>query len=144
VVVPVATVSRLAQFAIGEALSISQDVIAVTVVLEDADGSTGRGRELEQQWARWDPGVPLQVLHTEYASVAGPLVAFIDQLCERHDKQVVVLIPVIVPDRLRYQFLHNHYDLVLSAALRGRPDVVCARIGMALHPADGDGGTGSG
>ncbi|HEY7362080.1 MAG TPA: hypothetical protein VH642_14775 [Streptosporangiaceae bacterium] len=139
-----ATVSRLAQFAIGEALSISQHVIAVTVVLEDADGSTGRGRELEQQWARWDPGVPLQVLHTEYASVAGPLVAFIDQLCERHDKQVVVLIPVIVPDRLRYQFLHNHYDLVLSAALRGRPDVVCARIGMALHPADGDGGTGSG
>ena len=135
--------SRLAQFAIGEALSISQHVIAVTVVLEDADGSTGRGRELEQQWARWDPGVPLQVLHTEYASVAGPLVAFIDQLCERHDKQVVVLIPVIVPDRLRYQFLHNHYDLVISAALSGRPDVVCARIGMPLHLADGEDPAGS-
>ena len=108
VIVPVATVSRLAQYAIGEALSISEHVIAVTVVLEDADGSTGRGRELEQEWARWNPGVPLQVLNTEYASVAEPLVAFIDQLCAHHDKQIVVLIPVVLPGKLRYEFLHNH------------------------------------
>ncbi len=127
----------------GQALSISEHVIAVTVVLEDADGSTGRGRELEQQWARWNPGVPLRVLHTEYASVAEPVVAFIDQLCEHHDKQIVVLIPVVLPDKLRYEFLHNHYDLVLSAALRGRPDVVSARISMPLELADGEDPTGS-
>ena len=144
VVVPVATVSRLAQYAIGVARSISEHVIAVTVVLEDADGSTGRGRELEQEWARWDPGVPLHVLNTEYASVAEPLVAFIDQLCAHHDKQIVVLIPVVLPDRLRYEFLHNHYDLVLTAALRGHPDVVSARISMPLELADGDDPAGSG
>jgi amino acid transporter len=143
VVVPVAAVSRLAQYAVGEALSISEHVIAVTVVLEDADGSTGRGRELEQQWARWNPGVPLRVLHTEYASVAEPVVAFIDSLCEHHDKQIVVLIPVVLPDKLRYEFLHNHYDLVLSAALRGHPDVVSARISMPLELADGEDPTGS-
>jgi hypothetical protein len=138
VVVPVAGVSRLAQFAIGEALSISQHVIAVTVVLEDADGSTGRGGEIEQQWARWDPGVPLRVLNTEYASVAAPIVTFIDELCEHHDKQVVVLIPVAMPDHLRDQFLHNHLDLVLTNALRTRPDVITARVPMPLHLADGD------
>ena len=54
------------------------------------------------------------MLHTEYASVAGPIVAFIDQLRDHRDKQIVVLIPVPLPDRLRYQFLHNHFDLVLS------------------------------
>jgi amino acid transporter len=143
VIVPVTGVSRLAQYVIGEALSISEHVIAVSVVLEDADGSTGRGRELEQQWAHWDPGVPLRVLNTEYASVAEPLVAFIDQHRGQHDKQIVVLIPVVFPDRLRYEFLHNHYDLVLTAALRDRPDVVCARIGMPLHLDGGDGHTGS-
>jgi amino acid transporter len=143
VIVPVATVSRLARYAIGEALSISEHVIAVTVVLEDADGSTGRGRELEQQWARWNPGVPLHVLNTEYASVAEPLVAFIDQLCQHHDKQIVVLIPVVLPDRLRYEFLHNHYDLVLSAALRGHPDVVTARVSIPLEPAGGEDPAGS-
>jgi len=70
VVVPVAAVSRLAQHAIGQALSISEHVIAVTVALEDPAGSSARAREMERQWARWDPGVPLRVLHTEYASVA--------------------------------------------------------------------------
>jgi len=138
VVVPVVAVSRLAQHAIGQALSISEHVIAVTVVLEDAAGSTARASGIEQQWARWDPGVPLRVLHTEYASVAGPIVAFIDQLREHHDKQIVVLIPVALPDRLRYQFLHNHFDLALSAALRARPDVVCARIPIPLHMTDGE------
>ena len=87
--------------------------------------------------------MPLHVLHTEYASVAEPLVAFIDQFCERHDKQIVVLIPVVLPDKLRYEFLHNHYDLVLSAALRGHPDVVCARISMPLELADGEDPAGS-
>jgi hypothetical protein len=76
--------------------------------------------------------VPLHVLNTEYASVAEPLVAFIDRLCQQHDKQIVVLIPVVPPDRLRYEFLHNHYDLVLSAALRGHPNVVCARVSIPL------------
>ena len=143
VIVPVVGVSRLAQYAIGQALSISQHVIAVTVVLEDADGSTGRGQEIEQQWARWDPGVPLRVLNTEYASVAEPIVTFIDEHREHQDKQVVVLIPVVLPDHLRDQVLHNHFDLVLSNALRTRPDVVCARVSMPLHLADGDGDTGS-
>ena len=93
---------------------------------------------MERQWARWDPGVPLRVLHTEYASVAEPIVAFIDRLREHHDKQVVALIQVALPDRLRYEFLHNHFDLVLTAALRARPDVVSARIPIPLHVTDGD------
>jgi len=70
--------------------------------------------------------------------VAEPIVAFVDQLREHHDKQIVVLIPTALPDRLRYQFLHNHLDLVLSAALSGRPDVVCARVPVPIHVADGE------
>jgi hypothetical protein len=51
---------------------------------------------------------------------------------------VVVLTPVALPDRLRYEFLHNHFDLVLTAALRARPHVVSARIPIPLHVTDGD------
>jgi hypothetical protein len=47
---------------------------------------------------------------------------------------------VVVPDRRRYLFLHNHIDAVLSSALRGRPDVVVAKVPTRLsttprHPA---------
>ena len=45
--------------------------------------------------------------------MAGPILAFLDQLRERYTEQIVVLIPVTVPDRARYRLLQNHYDLVL-------------------------------
>ena len=136
VIVPVAGVSRLAQRAISEALSISREVIAVTV-LADSSGPGSRRALLREQWVRWNPGVPLQMLHTEYASVARPVVAFIDDLRERQHKQVIVLIPVIIPDRLRYRLLHNHLDTILSTALRGRDDVIIARVPLLLRSARG-------
>jgi hypothetical protein len=53
----------------------------------------------------------------------------------------VVLIPVAVPDRLRYAFLHDHYDLVPTTALRSRPDIVTARVPVPLHLPDRRHGT---
>ena len=53
----------------------------------------------------------------------------------------MVLIPVAVPDRARYRLLQNHYDLVLTTALRNRPNIVTARVPMPLHLADGHHGT---
>src|SRR5260370_23938971 len=67
------------------ALSISQRVIAVTVVAADPDHSAGHTHALRGQWARWNPGVPLRELNTQYASIAGPFVAFIDRLRRHHD-----------------------------------------------------------
>ena len=136
VVVPVSGVSRLTQHAISEALSISQHVIAVTVVAADPDQSTEPAHTLRRDWARWNPGVPLRVLDTEYASIAGPVVAFIDELRQHGDEQILVLIPVVRPDRLRYRLLHNHLDVVLTAALRTRTDMVVARVGMPLQARD--------
>jgi amino acid transporter len=133
VVVAVAGISRLTQHAISEALSISQHVIAVTVVAADPDQSTGHTDNLRQQWERWNPGVPLRVLHTQYASIAGPVVAFIDRLRQQHDEQIVVLIPVVRPDHLRSRLLHNQLDLVLTRALRSRTDIVLSRVTIPLR-----------
>ena len=91
-VVPVAGVSLLTQHALSEALSISRSVVAVNVIItDDADDGSQRERELRAQWDRWNPGVPLRVLHTEFASVAGPIVGFIDELSQSRDEQIVVL-----------------------------------------------------
>ena len=42
-------------------------------------------------------------------------------------------VPVVVPGHLRYRILHNQIDLVLSAALRNREDVVVARVTVPLE-----------
>ena len=61
-----------------------------------------------------EPRGSLQVLDTQYTSIAGPVVAFIDELRRHGDEHVLVLIPVVRTDRLRYRLLHNHLDIVLN------------------------------
>jgi len=139
VVVPVTSVSRLTRHALSEAVSLGDEVIAVTVVFDGIEAGLP-DFHVEDMWARWDPGVPLRVLHTEYASITDPVVGLVDELLGERDRQVVVLIPVVVPDRLRYRLLHNQVDRSLAAALRHRPDVVVARVPLPVSAAgDGDG-----
>ena len=137
VVVPVITVSRLTAHAISEAISISDEVYAVHIVLEESEPGSESEDEIVALWKKWNPGVPLRVLHTDYASVANPLVAFIDELRRQSPCQIVILIPVAIPDRVRYTLLHNHLDFVLERALRYRDDVIVARVPMRV-PTDDD------
>ena len=134
VIVPVNQVSRLTEHALCEAKSLGQEVRAVTVVLSRGDEGDRDADNLLHEWRTWDPGVPLHVLHNEYASVVQPIVEFIDDVREEHpDDQIVVLIPVVRPPKRRYRILHNQTDLVLSAALHGRDDLVVARVSVPLE-----------
>jgi amino acid transporter len=143
VVVPVNRISRLTEHALSEAESLGQEVVAVTVILEGADeGSAAKAEHFFDHWDRWNCGIPLKVLHTEYASVVQPIVAFIDELRAAHpDDQLVVLIPIVRPTKLRYRILHNQIDLVLSSALRARDDVVVARVTVPLERPEPAAGT---
>jgi hypothetical protein len=132
VVVPIVNVSELTRFAIGEALSLSHDVVAISVVLEEGDEEHQRCNSLALEWQRWNPGPELQILHTEYTSVVTPISDFIDQERSKHHQQIVVLIPVLAPGKLRYRILHNQLDLVLSTELRKRTDIVVARVQMPM------------
>ncbi len=132
VVVPIVNVSELTRFAIGEALSLSHDVVAISVVLAEGDEEHQRCNSLALEWRRWNPGPELEILHTEYTSVVTPISDYIDKERSKHHQQIVVLIPVLAPGKWRYRILHNQLDLVLSAELRKRTDVVVARIQMPI------------
>jgi amino acid transporter len=136
VIVPIAYVNALAEHAMGDALSMGDEVIAVTVVPKgDEDGSGARMRE---RWEEWNPGMPLLVLETEFASVTQPILELIDNLSATRDEQIIVLIPDILPAKPRYALLHNHIDFVLSNALRHRDDIVVARCRMSIAELEGD------
>jgi amino acid transporter len=139
VIVPVNRLSRLTEHALSEAKSLAQETIAVTVVLETGEAGDRWAEDLVDQWALWDPGVPLRVLRTDYASMVEPIVEFIDAVAAEHpDDQLVVLIPVVRPERVRYRLLHNQIDLALSSTLRKRDDIVVARVSLPLEPQDSD------
>ena len=114
-------------------MSLGDKVIAVMVVFDVVE--PGRPRtEIEEQWEIWNPGVPLRVLHTDYASIVQPIIGFVDELRALPDQQVVVLIPVVIPERFRYRLLHNQIDVALTSALHKRPDVVVARVPVPVRP----------
>lgn len=152
VLVPVINVSRLTRHALSEAISLGDEVMAVTVVFndqstlgsEDSESAGGSrstgdskptgGSEIERDWERWNPGVELRVLHTDYASIVRPILRLVDELRAEQGRQLVVLIPVLIPDRVRYRLLHNQVDLLLANELHHRPDVVVARVPMSITP----------
>jgi hypothetical protein len=134
VIVPIVNVSKLTSYAISEALSLGQQVIAVSVIIDNADANQQRESTLSEEWEKWNPGVPLQLLHTDYSSIVAPICEFIDEQRAADDRQIVVLIPVLVPSKLRYRILHNQLDLILSRDLRKRTDVVVARVQMPFPP----------
>ncbi|HUY10471.1 MAG TPA: APC family permease [Candidatus Dormibacteraeota bacterium] len=130
VVVPFTELSLLTSHALSQALSMGERVVAVTVVFDE---EKGRQAELEAEWRRWDPGVPLVVLSSPYRSVARPLLRYISSLKPSASHRVVVLIPVVLPRHFWHRLLHNHLDLVLTAALQRRAHVVVARLPMRLR-----------
>ena len=84
VIVPVNRLSRASpSHALTEAMSMGQEVKAVTVVLPGGDEGDRYINTLREEWRKWDPGVALHVVHNEYASVVDPVVDFIDDVRQR-------------------------------------------------------------
>jgi len=125
VVVLVTEVSRLSEEVLSDALSMGEKVVALAVIFTD---DLERGARLSEQWQAWSPGVELDLVHSEYHSVVRPVLRFLESDLAKQYEQVVVLIPVVVPSRLRYRLLHNQLDIALAAALRTRDNVVVARV----------------
>lgn len=141
VVVPISQISKLTESAIDEAISLSDDVIALFVINKvpkddpndsKMSGADAEAEEIIKEWEKWNPGVRLEVLESDYASIIEPIVGFIDELRKQVDHQIVVLIPVIVPDKARYRILHNQTDLLLTSALSNRTDLIVARAKYQL------------
>ncbi len=131
VIVPVNGVTRLTSFVISEALSVGDDVIALAVTFSD---EAEREAELERAWSAWDSGVRLVTLRSQYHSVARPILRFINAFEHReHDyDHIIVLIPVIQPDKWYQRVFHNQLDLVLSSALRDRPELAVTRLPVTM------------
>jgi hypothetical protein len=133
VVVPVAGMSRLTAEAINAALSLGDEVIAVTVVFVDPDDESADAH-FREEWQEWHPDVPQVSLRSEHRSLGPPLVQYLKGI-EAQDKyhRLVVLIPEVQPARPWLSLLHNQRGGVLERAIRrGTSNVVLCRLRFRL------------
>ncbi|MFF3251446.1 APC family permease [Actinacidiphila glaucinigra] len=120
VIVPLGGVSRLARHALTAAIALGDEVVAVTVEPDQA-----KARELLDTWARWQPGVRLDVLESPHRSLVLPILSYVRRMSQ-DGRQIAVLIPEIQPRHARYRILQNQRGILLATILRSRTDaVVC-------------------
>src|SRR5580700_9125467 len=133
VVVPVAGLSRLTAEAISAALSIGDEVRAITVCFADPEDEQA-DVEFRDGWEAWHPNVPLITLRSMHRALAPPVVKYLHKLetDERHD-QLVVLIAEVQPAHWWQWILHNQRGVILQRAIqRGTVNVVVCRLRYQL------------
>jgi amino acid transporter len=84
VIVPVASLSRLTAAGISTALSIGDEVIAVTVYFTDPEEEAA-DVSFRHRWEQWNPNVPLITLRSSHRSIAKPIVKYLCDI-EAKDK----------------------------------------------------------
>lgn len=142
VVVPVMGLSRLTAEGISAALSLGDDVVAVTVVYTDSDddsdsetGAQAPDASFREQWQAWRPEVPLITLRSVHRSLAKPIVHYLRRLeAEDTYHRLVVLIPEVQPTDPLQWLLHNQRGIILDRAIRrGTANVVLCRLRYRLE-----------
>jgi len=133
VVVPVRGMSRLIEEGVSAALSLGDEVRAVTVCYAD-QADEHADVSFRAQWEEWHPDVPLITLSSRHRALGPPIVDYLREL-ERADpsRRLVVLIPEVQPSRPWLRLLFNQRGTVLDRAIRqGTGNVVICRLRYRL------------
>ncbi|MCX4745681.1 APC family permease [Kitasatospora sp. NBC_01287] len=133
VVVPVGAVNRLTQEAIGTALSLGDEVRAVTVVHPDDDEGPSESH-VRQAWDAWHPQVPLTVLSSRSRSLTRPVVDHLRELAAAGEhERLVVLIPEMHLPHPWQRLLQNQRGVLLDRAVRRHTDAVVCRLRFRIE-----------
>ncbi|MFF7729932.1 APC family permease [Streptomyces sp. NPDC008001] len=128
VVVPVSSLSRLTSKALTAAVSLGDEVVAVTAVQPDAEGARA-AESLRRDWELWNPGVDLVELPAPTRALGRPIVDYVRALTDRHpDNRVTVLIPEVEPAHVWQRLLQNQRGAVVAHAVRRDTDAVICRL----------------
>jgi hypothetical protein len=112
-----------------EALSYAKSLapnhlVAVTVVSDEEEE-----RNIQEQWAARDLDIALDIVHSPYRELAGPILNYIDELDALWDNDIVtVVLPEFVVQSWFGQLLHNQTALLLKARLLFRRHTVVTSV----------------
>lgn len=135
VVVPVSGLSRLTREALDAAVSLGDEVHAVTVVHPGPEDRRA-AETLRRDWELWDPGVDLTEVDSATRSLGRPVTAYVRDLGAHHPgSRITVLIPETEPARMWQRLLLNQRGAVVAHALRRDTDAVVCRLRFRLPTA---------
>jgi amino acid transporter len=124
VIVPVNAITKATAGALVYATTISEDVRALCVNVDEVASS-----RLREQWEAWDIGVDLVILPSPYRSILRPIVDYVAGLGSRGEADLVtVVVPEIVPRKWWEHLLHNKTALFIRTAFLFQPNVIVTSV----------------
>jgi amino acid transporter len=139
VIIPIDRWSKVSRRALGFAINISPDVLAVHVTTDENE------TPLEKQWHEnveapmekaGKPAPKLVCLQSPYRFVLTPIVDYVLETARKNgDRQISVLIPELVERRWYYLLLHNHRATALKGMLylKGNQKISVINVPWYLH-----------
>jgi len=125
VVLPIGGVHRGTLHALNYARSLSMDVTAVHVALDQCEET-----KVRERWETWGDGVRLVIIPSPYRALLEPLVQYIRRVAEQ--RQAGDILTVVVPEFLPAQpwqnLLHMQTVFFLRMGLLGVPDIVIIEV----------------
>ena len=145
VVVLVGRVHRGVIQALGYARTLRpQHLIALYISYEDDDRE-----EIEQQWRDFGLNVDLEIKHSKYRELVGPVMEYLEELDDRwNNDTITVVVPEFVVGKWYEHLLHNQSALLLKGRLLFREGTVVTSVpyhveGYGIAPPGRPGGTAS-
>ncbi|WP_329177272.1 APC family permease [Streptomyces decoyicus] len=133
VIVPVSHLSLLTYEALNAAVSLGDEVVAVTVT-HGAPEDRPAAEALRRDWELWNPGVELLELPSATRSIGRPVAAYVIGLTTRRPgTRITVLIPEAEPAHLWQRLLQNQRGAVVAHAVRRDTDAVICRLRFRLE-----------
>ncbi|MFE4797055.1 APC family permease [Streptomyces sp. NPDC056708] len=128
----VSSLTRLTSEALTAAVSLGDEVRAVTVCHPDAEDRI-RTEALERDWALWNPGVPLVRVTSQRRSVGRPVARYVREVAATDPGvRITVLIPEVEPAHMWQRLLQNQRGAVVAHAVRHETDAVICRLRFRL------------
>jgi hypothetical protein len=125
VIIPVGGVHRGTLAALRYARSLSSDVTAVHVLVDEHEAE-----KVQRKWETWGEGVRLVLLDSPYRQFATPLVNYIEEIAaQRQPNEVLtIVVPQFVPNKWWHNLLHNQTATFLRFMLLTKQGVVVTDV----------------
>lgn len=129
IIVPIESVNKSSVRALRYAKSISEDVVAFTVVLSEEDG-----REIQDQFKALNIDIPLVIKLSPYRKIVDPLLRFIESSEYDHEPggMITVLLSSFVLRKRWHYLLHGNTRSYIEKKLLTHKHIVVSTIPLQL------------
>ncbi len=131
VIIPISGVNEATVRALRYARSISSDVVAFHVVMEDESAA-----KINEQWRLLKTDIPLVVKYSPYRTIVDPFMDFVHSYYEKNcnpDDIITIILNQFYVKRPSHFFLHNQTTIWFAKELLKEKNVVIAALPTQLR-----------